>query len=65
MEPGAPIADAKDAKQVSVMLGDAGIEAPVSLVLETVQLLKILPLSAAFAVALAKSEDYEARVFNR
>ena len=60
----APIADARDAKQVSAMPGDAGMEAPVSLVLETVQLLKILPLSAAFAVALAKSEDCEARVFN-
>ena len=45
------------------MLGDAGIEAPISFVLETVQLLKILRLSAAFAVAWAKSQDYEARIF--
>ena len=58
-EPGAPIADARDAKQVSAMSGDAGIEAPISPVLETVQLLKILPQSATFGVALAKPEDQE------
>ena len=44
---------------MSAMSGDAGIEAPISPVLETVQLLKILPLSATFGVALAKSEDQE------
>ncbi len=42
---------------MSAMPGDAGIEGPISPLLETVQPLKILPLSA-------KSVDYEARIFN-
>ena len=52
MESVAPIADARGAKQVSAMLGDAGIETP-SPILETVQLLKILPLSAGLSEVVA------------
>ena len=63
-EPGAPTADARNEKQVSAMPSNAGIEAPISPVLETLQLLQVLPLSAAFAAALAKLQDYEGRIFN-